>query len=119
MPTITLRQAQEDPNRKDVFGILNEYIQPESTTSAAQATNSFAQSIKTADEGFFWGFWGSIFNVAEQIPRSNPAQDKLAVFVRELALVPETGDKVWDVSAFTCRLCDKHFTLTVNVMMRC
>ncbi|KAI1368229.1 hypothetical protein F5Y08DRAFT_11401 [Xylaria arbuscula] len=101
MSAITLRQIEEDPNRKDIFGTLNGYIQPASTTSASQAASSFAQGVRTYNEGFFWGFWRSVFDVAEQIPHDNPAQDKLAVFVRELTLVPETGDKVWEARAWT------------------
>ncbi|KAI1274440.1 hypothetical protein F5Y07DRAFT_213973 [Xylaria sp. FL0933] len=96
MPAITLQQVEEDPNRKDIFGLLNEYIQPESATSVSEAATSFTQSVKTPNEEFFWGFWDNIFNIAQQIPHSNPAQDKLALFVRELTLVPETGDKVWE-----------------------
>ncbi|TGJ78853.1 hypothetical protein E0Z10_g9911 [Xylaria hypoxylon] len=96
MAAITLQQIQEDPDRKDIFGILNEYIQPESTTSAGQATFAFVESVKVADEKFFWAFWDDIFNVAEQIPHDNAAQDKLAAFIRELRLGPETGEKVWD-----------------------
>ncbi|KAI0518323.1 hypothetical protein F5B22DRAFT_645087 [Xylaria bambusicola] len=101
MTAIKLRQVQEDPNRKDIFGILNEFIQPESATSASQAATSFAQGVKTPNEEFFWGFWDSIFSTAEQIPHGNPAQDKLAVFVRELTLVPETGDKVWEARVWS------------------
>ncbi|KAI1311106.1 hypothetical protein F5Y03DRAFT_321422 [Xylaria venustula] len=101
MPTITLQQVQEDPNRNDIFGILNEYIQPESTTTVSQAATSFTQTVKTPNEGFFWGFWNSIFNIAQQIPHSDPAQDKLVLFVRELTLVPETGDKVWEARVWT------------------
>jgi hypothetical protein len=97
MPAITLRQVQDDPKRADIFGILNEYIQPESSTSATRAALSFSQSVKPQDEAFFWNFWNQIFDVAEQIPHDNPAQDKLALFIRELMLVPETGDKVWEV----------------------
>ncbi|KAI1425631.1 hypothetical protein F5Y12DRAFT_746869 [Xylaria sp. FL1777] len=101
MSAITLRQVQEDPDRKDIFGVLNKYIQPESATSASQAASSFAQNTKTPNEGFFWGFWGDVFDVAQQIPHSNPAQDKLVSFVRELTLVPETGDKVWEARVWT------------------
>ncbi|RWA11651.1 hypothetical protein EKO27_g3445 [Xylaria grammica] len=98
MGAITLRQVQEDPNRKDLFGVLNNYIQPDSATSVSQATASFTKAISTPDEGFFWGFWRDIFNVAEQIPHDNAAQDKLAAFIRELTLVPNTGDKIWEES---------------------
>ncbi|KAI0971010.1 hypothetical protein F4678DRAFT_435371 [Xylaria arbuscula] len=101
MPAITLRQVQKDPNRKDIFGILNDYIQPGSTTTVSQAATSSTQSVKTPDEGFFWEFWDSIFDVAQQIPHSDPAQDKLALFVRELTLVPETGDQVWERRVWT------------------
>ncbi|KAJ3570320.1 hypothetical protein NPX13_g5767 [Xylaria arbuscula] len=112
MSAITLRQIEEDPNRKDIFGTLNGYIQPASTTSASQAASSFAQGVRTYNEGFFWGFWRSVFDVAEQIPHDNPAQDKLAVFVRELTLVPETGDKVWEVSFHSHAYYMRHITLT-------
>ncbi|KAI3327704.1 hypothetical protein HD806DRAFT_331479 [Xylariaceae sp. AK1471] len=101
MPGITFKQVQEDPSRKDIFGIMNEYIQPESSTSASQAASSFSQSVKPQDEGFFWNFWNQIFDAAEQVPHDNPAQDKLALFIRELKLVPETGDKVWGASVWT------------------
>ncbi|KAI0428984.1 hypothetical protein F5Y09DRAFT_311430 [Xylaria sp. FL1042] len=101
MPAITLRQVQEDPNRKDIFGLLNEYIQPDSATSVSQVAATFAQSVKTPNEEFFWGFWDNIFNIAQQIPHGNPAQDRLALFVRELTLVPETGDEVWDARVWT------------------
>lgn len=101
MSAIKLRQIQEDPNRKDVFGVLNGCIQPDSATSVSKAAASFTQDVKAQDEKFFWGFWSDVFNVAEQIPHDNPAQDKLAVFVRELTLAPETGDKVWEARVWT------------------
>lgn len=96
---VTLQQVQEDPSRKDIFGVLNQYIQPESATPAAQVAASFAQGVETPNEAFFWGFWNDVFSVAEQIPHSHPAQDRLVAFVRELALVPETAEKVWEVSS--------------------
>lgn len=98
MSAVKLQQIQEDPDRKDVFGVLNKCIQPDSATPVSKAAASFAQDVKAQDEKFFWGFWNDVFSVAEQIPHDNPAQDKLAVFVRELTLTPETGDTVWEVS---------------------
>ncbi|KAI0541381.1 hypothetical protein GGR58DRAFT_456858 [Xylaria digitata] len=98
MAAIKLRQIQEDPDRKDLFGILGEYIQPDSTTPVHQAAATFADGAKesASSEEYFWAFWGDIFSIAEQIPHDNPAQDKLAAFIRELTLVPETGNKVWE-----------------------
>ncbi|KAI0854774.1 hypothetical protein F4860DRAFT_507974 [Xylaria cubensis] len=101
MSAITLRQCEEDPNRKDIFGILNKQLQPGNTVPVSQAATSFTQSVKKPDEKFFWGFWNDIFDVAQQITYSNPAQDKLVQFVRELTLVPETGDKVWEARVWT------------------
>ncbi|KAI1149597.1 hypothetical protein F4825DRAFT_463988 [Nemania diffusa] len=98
---VTLQQVQEDPSRKDIFGVLNQYIQPESATPAAQVAASFAQGVETPNEAFFWGFWNDVFSVAEQIPHSHPAQDRLVAFVRELALVPETAEKVWEANVWT------------------
>jgi hypothetical protein len=109
MPAITLQQVEEDPERNDIFGILNEFIQPESSTSASQAAISFTKTVKPPqDEDFFWNFWKEqMFNVAEQIPHDSPAQDKLVLFLRELMLVPETGDKVWEVSISSNRCSEK------------
>ncbi|KAI0406963.1 hypothetical protein F4802DRAFT_555159 [Xylaria palmicola] len=101
MPAITLQQIQDDPGRKDLFGILNGYIQPESATPASKAAASFTHSVQATDEDFFRGFWADVFSVAEQIPHDSPAQDKLAALVRELTLVPETGDTVWEARVWT------------------
>ncbi|KAI1170577.1 hypothetical protein F4777DRAFT_583773 [Nemania sp. FL0916] len=101
MSAITLQQIKDDPNRKDIFGVLNEYIQPDSTTSASQAASAFTQSVESTDEGFFWDFWYDVFAAAEQIPHAHAAQDKLATFVRELTLMPETSDKVWGSRVWT------------------
>ncbi|KAI1825205.1 hypothetical protein F4861DRAFT_210208 [Xylaria intraflava] len=99
--TIMLRQVLEDPTRSDLFSILNEYIRPESATTAPKAAALFAKSVKAEGESFFWRFWRSIFDVAEQIPHDNPAQDKLVAFLRDLKLVPETGEKVWEAVVWT------------------
>ncbi|KAI1753022.1 hypothetical protein F4782DRAFT_529747 [Xylaria castorea] len=101
MSAITLRQCKEDPDRKDIFGILNDQLQPGTTVPLSQSATSFTQSVKKTDEDFFWGFWSAIFDIAQQIPYDNPAQDKLVAFVRELTLVPETGDKVWEARVWT------------------
>ncbi|KAI0555744.1 hypothetical protein F4679DRAFT_3629 [Xylaria curta] len=101
MSSITLRQCEGDLDRKDIFGILNSQLQPDTTVPVSQAATSFTQSVKKPEEDFFWGFWNNIFEIAQQIPYSNPAQDKLVQFVRELTLVPETGDKVWEARVWT------------------
>ncbi|KAI0457288.1 hypothetical protein F5B21DRAFT_102405 [Xylaria acuta] len=101
MSGITLRQVKEDPDRKDIFGILNDHLQPGSIVPVSQSVTSFTQSVKTTDEDFFWGFWDDIIDIAEQIPHSHPSQDKVVAFVRELALAPETGDKVWEARVWT------------------
>ncbi|KAI1118073.1 hypothetical protein F5Y14DRAFT_296528 [Nemania sp. NC0429] len=106
MSAITLRQIREDPARGGLFGLLNEYIQPGSTTPASRAALSFAQGLVGGegvhvDEAFLWRFWDDVFDVAAQIPHDHPAQDRLAAFARELALVPETGDVVWESRVWT------------------
>ncbi|KAI1438561.1 hypothetical protein GGR50DRAFT_691095 [Xylaria sp. CBS 124048] len=99
--TITLRQVQADPTRNDIFGLLDKYLRPESTMTGLQAAVLFAQGVDGPDEAFFWGFWNNIFDVAQQIPHDNPAQDKLVTFLRELTLVPDTGNTVWEVRVWT------------------
>ncbi|KAI0472257.1 hypothetical protein F4859DRAFT_98343 [Xylaria cf. heliscus] len=101
MSAITLQQVKEDPDRRDLFGILNDQLQPGNTVSISQSATLFTQSVKQLDESFFWGLWDNIFNISEQIPHSHPGQDKLAAFVRELALAPETGDIIWEARAWT------------------
>ncbi|KAI0393575.1 hypothetical protein F5Y17DRAFT_432012 [Xylariaceae sp. FL0594] len=110
MPAFTLKQVQEDPNRDDIFGLLNKYIQPadtdnKPTLSASQAASAFSQSVKgkAKDEAFFWKFWADIFAVARQIPHGDPGLDKLALFVREISLLPDEEDvePVWESRVWT------------------
>ncbi|KAI1817160.1 hypothetical protein GGS20DRAFT_103048 [Poronia punctata] len=99
MSSITLSQIQENPTRKDIFGILNQYINNNNNnnnntiTSASEAAKTLSQTVQSPDEGFFWGFWRDVFSIAEQIvPHHHPALDKLVLFVRELTL---SDDDVW------------------------
>ncbi|KAI0116283.1 hypothetical protein GGR51DRAFT_500902 [Nemania sp. FL0031] len=71
-----------------VFEALSPYLAPDSTIPATQAAASFAESVKTPNEEFFWDFWRDIFSVAEGLPHASPAQDKLVSFVRDLTLEP-------------------------------
>lgn len=101
MSAIKLRQVEEDPNREDIFKILHNHLQPGNTVCISQSAILFTQSVKRLDEDFFWGFWDDIFSIAEQIPHSHHGQDTLVAFMRELTLVPETGEKIWEVSFLT------------------
>ncbi|KAI5920378.1 hypothetical protein F4810DRAFT_702957 [Camillea tinctor] len=94
---ITLLEVQQQPDRKDLFGILNAYLQPSSTTSAASAAAAFAALPRTLDEEFLWGLWKNVIRVAEQLPHDHPAQDRLVLFLQELTLLPDTGVLVWDL----------------------
>ncbi|KAI0202601.1 hypothetical protein F4808DRAFT_458772 [Astrocystis sublimbata] len=96
MAPTTLRVHQDDPNVQENFGILINHIQPSSTASASQSVTSFTQSVKKPDEDYLWKFWEGVFDVVQQIPHSDPAQDKLVAFLRELTLTPETGDRIWE-----------------------
>ncbi|KAI1132345.1 hypothetical protein F5Y10DRAFT_231524 [Nemania abortiva] len=92
---------QQTQGSQALLRVLNEYIQPSSTTTASQAAASFAQGVKTPNEEFFWDFWNNVFSTAERIPHASPQQDKLVSFVRELTLLPETGDKIWETRVWT------------------
>ena len=49
---------RDDPDRKDIFATLGRCIEPASATSAvSRAAASFARSVETPDEDFFWRFW--------------------------------------------------------------
>ncbi|CAJ2511852.1 Uu.00g074770.m01.CDS01 [Anthostomella pinea] len=100
---IELRQVKGGHDREDLFNTLNEYLQPQSSTTASSVASAVANLpvdkndiTRTWDEGFFWGFWSDVISVAEQIPHNHPAQDKLVAFLKELSSLPDTGVKVWD-----------------------
>ncbi|XXG96908.1 hypothetical protein Hte_003199 [Hypoxylon texense] len=93
--------------QEDVFDILNAYLQPGSSVSAAQTAAAISrlapepsegQPMIEVDDGFFFGLWENLIWVAEQIPHDHPAQDKLVRAVRELTLLPKPGTTVWESS---------------------
>ncbi|KAH9992873.1 hypothetical protein F4779DRAFT_238821 [Xylariaceae sp. FL0662B] len=91
-----------------VFDIFYEYLQPESTVSAAQAAAAISQlapapsgETNTLDDGFLWQLWADIIAVAEQIPHDHAGQDRLVRFMRELTLLPDTGVTVWEKRFWT------------------
>jgi hypothetical protein len=84
---------------KKIFDILNDVLQPTSTTSledAAKALDNLhpdrrpdepGQKKETQDAFVYW-FFEPFHTVAKQIPHRHPAQDKLAELVKTLQNLP-------------------------------
>lgn len=88
-----------------MFNLLNDYLQPSSTTSALDTTQALDNLFPThrsdedqpqgeprePPESFLLHMWPLFLNIASQIPHNNPAQEKLAELVKTLkALVSKT-----------------------------
>ncbi|RYP62184.1 hypothetical protein DL769_007425 [Monosporascus sp. CRB-8-3] len=93
---------------ENVFNIFNDYLVPESSTTAAQAAVAVSKLVpdpadgsNTLGDGFFFSLWDEIINVAVQIPYDHPAMDRLVKVMRELTLLPDTGLRVWDSRLWT------------------
>ena len=108
MANFTLQQndaAGKEAISGDLFNIFSDFLNVESSTSAAkaaQAVSKLAPTLKdgskSLEDGFFFSLWKDVIRIAEQIPHDHPAMDKLVKFMRELTLLPDTGLQVWDVS---------------------
>ncbi|KAI1861556.1 hypothetical protein JX265_009523 [Neoarthrinium moseri] len=99
---ITLQQSRDanrqiNPRILDTFGDYLKFSSSRSTADAAQViANSVVEKGEDAAEGALWSAWADLISIAEQVPHDHPAQDKLVRVVRELALLPDAGIKVWD-----------------------
>ncbi|OTB16237.1 hypothetical protein K445DRAFT_97872 [Daldinia sp. EC12] len=81
-----------------IFNTLNDYLQLDSSVSAAQVATAISKlapepenGSKTLSDGFFFSLWQDLISIAEQIPYGHFAQDKLVKVLRELTLLPDTG----------------------------
>jgi hypothetical protein len=85
---------------KNLFELFEEYLQPLSTTSpgtAAQKVNDLfpdhrsevmeGKLVKESPEGFLWELWCQLFDIAGQLPRDSPCQERLAELVKALSTI--------------------------------
>lgn len=117
MATLSLHlESLQDANpwgvEQKAFDILNEYLQPASTTppeAAAQGIDSLAPmkrarpdevQDKESPEGFLSEIWSVFIAVAKQIPHDHPSQDRLVGLVKVLCAMPPTEVQIWGVSCF-------------------
>ncbi|KAJ5345740.1 Protein of unknown function DUF3632 [Penicillium brevicompactum] len=80
------------------FAIINDFLQPGSHLSAAEAAagineltpmNREAKGEKAEEPiSFLLEFWGTISKLARQIPHDHPAQDKMIEILKELQALP-------------------------------
>jgi hypothetical protein len=129
MASLTLSSGVNSPSEKGNrgFRILEEYLQPSSSTTssaAAQNIHGLAEPLlygsNTDDlEDFVWEFWGIFLNVAKQIPYDSPSQERLIELVKALIEIPATTIQVWGVSLSTSALSSKfHLRLFEQSMCR-
>ncbi|EAL91609.1 hypothetical protein KXW98_007937 [Aspergillus fumigatus] len=97
-------RAEHSSPELHVFNILNDYLQPSSTTPPSEAAQSIhALTPKAAStqedssdlEGFLWSTWGSIIKVAKQIPYNHPSQDRLVDLIHALTKLPPRTVSIW------------------------
>lgn len=115
MATLSLHlESLQDPNpwrvEQKAFDILNEYLQPASTTppeAAAQGIDSLAPmkrarpdevQDKESPESFLSEIWSLFIAVAKQVPHDHPSQDRLVNLVKALCAMPPTEVQIWGVS---------------------
>ncbi|KAI1139945.1 hypothetical protein F5Y05DRAFT_336634 [Hypoxylon sp. FL0543] len=88
-----------------IFNLFVDYLRPGSLVTAEQAainiTRLPSQLEKTLDDGFLFELWDGIFGIAEQISQDHIAQDKVVKVVKELMMLPDTGDAVWGSHLWT------------------
>jgi hypothetical protein len=94
---------------KKLFEFFEEYLQSSSTTSprtAAQEVNDLfpdhrsevieGKLVKESPEGFLWELWCQLFDIAGQLPRDSPCQERLAELVKALSTIrTSTTVEIW------------------------
>ncbi|KAF8850064.1 hypothetical protein BDZ45DRAFT_633469 [Acephala macrosclerotiorum] len=98
----------EDPwiIEQKTFEIMDDYLQPDSATSAARAASAIDDLIPTkrelvdgekveSAESFLLETWGTFIEIAKQIPDSHPSQLRLAQLIKALTQLPPAAVTVW------------------------
>ncbi|KAE8353402.1 hypothetical protein BDV28DRAFT_148139 [Aspergillus coremiiformis] len=103
MASLTLSSRIESPSGQtnQIFAILNEYLQPSSSTIpsvAAQSIHGLATPLLADAESleeFLWEFWVVFINVTKQIPCESPSQQRSVELVKALIKIPPTTIQIW------------------------
>ena len=106
-------ESLDDPEpwfvEQELFDILNECLQPSSTTTptaAAQGIDALTPmkrpdpgggKKKESLESFLWEIWGMFIEIAKQIPHDHPSQDRLVKVIIALRELPPTSVEIWTV----------------------
>lgn len=114
MASLKLRlESLEDNNpwiiEQKTFDILNEYLQPFSTSTPEEAARDIDNltPMKRPDQGdgkekegpesFLWETWGIFQEIAKQIPHDHASQARLVLLVNTLRTLPPTTVTIWTV----------------------
>ncbi|RLL96285.1 hypothetical protein CFD26_106374 [Aspergillus turcosus] len=96
-------ESRAEPNSTEqrIFDILNDYLQPSSTTPPSEAARAIHALTPTQEENsdledFLWSTWGTIIQIAKQIPHDHPSQDRLVDLIHALAELPPTTVSIWN-----------------------
>ncbi|RHZ63634.1 DUF3632 domain-containing protein [Aspergillus thermomutatus] len=104
MASLSLEPRDElDTTEQRIFDILNDYLQPSSTippSEAAQALDALtpkasAQEEDSDLESFLWSIWGTVIDIAKQVPHDHPSQDRLVDLIHALTELPPTTVSIW------------------------
>ncbi|KAE8377978.1 hypothetical protein BDV26DRAFT_262487 [Aspergillus bertholletiae] len=105
MASLTLSSRIESASEREnqIFTILDEYVQPSSSTTAAAAAQRIhgfaAPLLSDSDvdglENLLWQLWTITINVAKQISCDSPAQGRLVELVKALTEIPPVTIQIW------------------------
>ena len=98
-PAPQLKSIDED---NLCFSILEEFLQPNSSRSPAEAAcliNALSPTNEKPHdgdsiEGFLWETWEAFIETASQIPHDHPALQKLVEIIQELTKLPPVAIKL-------------------------
>jgi hypothetical protein len=108
---LRLESLEEDDPwiiEQKTFDILNDYLQPDSATSATTAARDLdaltpmkretlgSENVEHP-ESFLLETWGTFIAIVKQIPHDHQSQARMIQLMEELIVLPPTEVEIWEV----------------------
>lgn len=108
---LRLKSLEEDDPwiiEQKTFDILNDYLQPDSATSAITAAKdldaltpmkreTLSNEAVEHPESFLLEIWGTFITIVKQIPHNHQSQGRMIELMEELIELPPTEVEIWEV----------------------
>ena len=108
--SLRLKSLEDDDPwiiEQKTFDILNDYLQPDSRTSATAAAKDLdaltPMKREALDEkaehpeSFLLETWGTFIAIVKQIPSDHQSQDRMIQMMKELIVLPPNEVEIWKV----------------------